>query len=111
MLKVFSSIFLLLAFNVANADWSWMNGDWNGTGVEVTNVYLQWDQHWVAFKGGDDKHYYYYWGTESTPGEKGKMFFSMLLTAFTAGKKVSLYMDEESSHGGWNEYTFINLHN
>ena len=75
MLKVFSSIFLLLAFNVANADWSWMNGDWNGTGVEVTNVYLQWDQHWVAFKGGDDKHYYYSGELSLRLVKRGKCFF------------------------------------
>ena len=111
VVKIFIGLLFVFVFNAANADWNWTDGNWQGSGIEVNNVYLQWDKHWVAFTGGDGKYYYYYWGAEDAPDEKGKLFFTMLLTAFTAGKKVSLYRDEETSHGGWNEYTFLNIHN
>jgi hypothetical protein len=104
-------IALLFISNFANANFSWTDNNWRGKGLEVKNVYLQWDQHWVSFSDEHGKLYYYYWGTEAAPDEKGKMFFSMLLTAFTAKKKVSIYVNSEPGHGsGWYEYTFINLH-
>jgi hypothetical protein len=96
----------------SNAEFKWTdNGDSKGKGLEVKSVYLQWDQHWVSFSDATGRDYYYYWGTEETPGHKGNIFFSTLLTAFTASKRVSIYVSQEPTHGNsWYEFTFINLH-
>jgi len=105
---------MILLFSVssfaANVVWT-DSGNWRGPGVGVTNVYLQWDNHWVQFYGSDGKSYFYYWGPEEMPNEKAKMFFSMLLTAFTADKKVSIAYNPESLPGGHHSFTFLNLHN
>ena len=105
------SIFLLLS-NISAAGWAWTdNNNWKGTGVEVKNVYIQRTQHWVTFSDQNGKQYYYYWGVENNPTEAAKIYFSMLLTAFSANKKVSIYVNSEPEESGaWYEYTTINLH-
>lgn len=44
------------------------------------------------------------------PNEKAKMFFSMLLTAFTANKKVSIAFNTTPDAGGHHSFSFLNLH-
>ncbi|WP_259398300.1 hypothetical protein [Pseudoalteromonas sp. SR41-8] len=35
----------------SSAAMKWTDDYWRGKGVEVKNVYLQWDNHWVQFHG------------------------------------------------------------
>jgi hypothetical protein len=112
MKNIFLILCLIFVSSFASADFSWTDNNWRGKGVSVENVYLQWDEHWVSFSDESGKLYYYYWGTEASPDEKGKLFFSMLLTAFTAGKKVSVNVNDVAGHSNtWFEYNYINLHN
>ena len=101
---------LLLLSSISLSATVWTDNHWRGQGVSVTNVYLQWDNHWVQFFGSDGKSYYYYWGTENTPTEKAKLFFTMLLTAFTSGKKVSIAYQETPDTAGHHSFSFLNLH-
>lgn len=112
LLSVLGLCLLLVSMSSVNAKVVWTDsGNWRGAGVGVNNVYLQWDQHWVQFYGSDGKSYFYYWGPEEMPNEKAKMFFSMLLTAFSANKKVSIAYDTEADAGGHHSFSFLNLHN
>jgi hypothetical protein len=88
----------------------WTDNNWRGEGVNVKNVYLQWDNHWVQFYGSDGKSYFYYWGANEEPNERAKMLFSMLLTAFSAQKKVSIAYETTPDAGGHHSFTFLNLH-
>ncbi|AQS38165.1 hypothetical protein Sps_03018 [Shewanella psychrophila] len=110
MLRIVLIVLLISSFT-SEAAVRWTDSDWRGAGVKVNNVYLQWDTHWVQFYGGDGKSYVYYWGTDPMPNEKAKLFFSMLLTAFTADKKVSVAYDTEPNSGGHYEFSFLNIHN
>ncbi|BDF93412.1 hypothetical protein KAN5_02500 [Pseudoalteromonas sp. KAN5] len=42
-------VFLLCVFfsTASSAGMKWTDDYWRGKGVEVENVYLQWDNHWV----------------------------------------------------------------
>jgi hypothetical protein len=111
MKKIIMAIVLCFVVSDASAKAVWTDNNWRGAGVGVENVYLQWNQHWVQFYGSDGKSYFYYWGVEEVPNEKAKMFFSMLLTAFSADKKVSIAFDDVPNAGGHHSFTFLNLHN
>lgn len=110
MFKV--SVFLLCVFfsTASSAGMKWTDDYWRGKGVEVENVYLQWDNHWVQFYGSDGRSYVYYWGEQAMPDEKAKMFFSMLLTAFSANKKVSVAYETEAMSNAHHRFYFLNLH-
>lgn len=109
-LKLALLLFIFFTSNSYSA-LRWTDDNWRGRGVSVTNVYLQWDQHWVQFYGGNGKSYYYYWGEQEEPNEKAKMLFTMLLTAFTANKKVSVAYDTTPDEGGRYAFSYLNLHN
>lgn len=111
MKKIIMAIVLCFVVSDVSAKAVWTDNNWRGAGVGVENVYLQWNQHWVQFYGSDGKSYVYYWGVEEVPNEKAKMFFSMLLTAFSADKKVSIAFNDVTIAGGHHSFTFLNLHN
>ncbi len=110
MKKILLIVLLLLPLTVS-AEVKWTDDNWRGKGVGVNNVYLQWKQHWVQFYGTDGRSYFYYWGESDMPDKKAEMIYTMLLTAFTANKKVSVAYDITADPGGQHEFSYLNIHN
>lgn len=70
MFKVSVFLFCVFFSTASSAAMKWTDDYWRGKGVEVENVYLQWDNHWVQFYGSDGRSYVYYWGEQAMPDEK-----------------------------------------
>lgn len=104
---LFFAVFAALSFN-SHAAMVWTDGHAWGEGVEVADVYLQFEQRRVVFKTNSGAFYSYYWGESEQMTANSQAVYSMLLTALSAKKKVSVYYDDAERT---RPFTLINIHN
>ncbi len=107
-MKTIIFLILLTLSSSSFAAVEWTDGNYQGPGIGVTDVYPQWANHWITFKGSDGKRYFYYWGESEMPNEKAQILQSMLLTALAADFKVSVAAETVAVSGMY-EFTFLNL--
>ena len=106
--RVFLYMLCLVGTNV-NAAMVWTDNNPWGAGLNVDLVYPSFAERAVMFKA-DGMLYQYKWDanqSEMTPNAQA--VYSMLLTAFTTGQRVSIYYNDAES--GQINFTLINLHN
>ena len=93
--KILTLCVLLFSAN-ANAAYQWSGAPWGGDGAEigVEAVYTQFGLNQLVFKGSDGKFYCYLLDASSAQvTQNANMVMSVLLTAFSVNKKVTLYFD------------------
>lgn len=95
-----------LSFN-SFAGMVWTDNDAWGQGVDVADVYLQFQQKRIVFKTSSGTSYSYYWGDTEQMTTNSQTVYSMLLTALSARKNVSVYFDDSEST---RPFTLINIH-
>ena len=92
-MKVLGFLILLLSTFYCHADMQWTDGSYLGAGKDVTMVYPQFVNRDIIFQTDDGKKYKYHWGDSEHMTDNAKIVYSTLLTALTAGRKVSIYYD------------------
>ena len=99
MNKLLFTLMLLGFSSLSYADiYTWTNGNPDGPGISVTQVYPNFTAKKIVFKSSDNKSYSYQWDINSSDmTSNANSVLSILLTALAADKKVSLYYNLDES--------------